>query len=107
MKVYVIDLDGTLCHTPYKDGKPQYYESTPKTNRIAKINSLYEEGNYIIIETARGKASGKNWFTFTQKQLDEWGLKYHRLRTNTKFVADYYIDDKAIHDREFFNDERV
>ena len=108
-KVYVVDLDDTLCHTPYglgPDGKPgpQYFDSTPKIDRIKKINELHDSGAIIIIETARGTMSGKSWFYHTLDQLKTWGLKFDHLRSGVKYVADVYIDDKAMHDEDFFSD---
>ena len=41
-----------------------------------KINELYEQGNYIIFQTARGKSSGKDWTDLTKSQLKNWGFKY-------------------------------
>ena len=55
MKIYV-DIDNTICKTI--DG--QYKESTPYTDRIEKINKLYEEGNTIIFHTARGMGRTSN-----------------------------------------------
>ena len=107
-KVYVVDLDDTLCDTPYgvgPDGKegPQYFDSSPKMDRIEKINELYDSGAIIIIETARGTVSGKSWFYHTLDQLKTWGLRFDHLRSGVKYVADAYIDDKAISDKEFFD----
>ena len=95
---YCFDLDGTLCHTIQGD----YEESVPLFDRIRKVNQLYQEGNRIIVDTARGSETGLDWFTVTKDQLDRWGVMYHVLRTGTKMAADYYIDDKAIVDHEFF-----
>ena len=54
MSIYVVDLDGTLCHTESNpDGHGmKYYEATPYPDRIEKINKLWEEGHTIIIESA-------------------------------------------------------
>ena len=96
--IYCFDLDGTLCNTV----NGVYEKSSPLYNRIKKVNNLYEEGHHIIIETARGSVTGVNWFELTKSQLDEWGVKYHELRTGVKKYADYYIDDKAVKDKDFF-----
>ena len=97
--IYVFDLDGTLCDT-----KGNYYEkATPKKDRIRLVNDLYDDGHTIIIDTARGCASGKNWWYFTVEQLKSWGVKFHTLRTGVKFGADIFIDDKGFNDKEFFN----
>jgi hypothetical protein len=105
MKRYVIDLDQTLCITKKnKDGSWNYLQALPIPERINKINKLANEGNYIIIETARGFWTKRNWYMETYNQLISWGLLFHELRTGVKFYADYYIDDKAINDKDFFNE---
>ena len=108
-KTYVVDLDHTLCDTKRivdESGKErwEYYESTPYQDRIEKINKLWEDGNTIIIETARGCGSKLNHYEQTFNQLRSWGLKFHTLRTGVKFGADNYIDDKSINSEDFFND---
>lgn len=105
MKRYVIDLDNTLCDTKRKeDGNWDYLGAKPFIKRIEKVNMLYEEGNYIIIETARGCVSGKDWYPQTFEQLVTFGLKFHILRAGVKFNGDYFIDDKAVSDKDFFKD---
>jgi len=96
--IYCFDLDGTLCTNT--DGK--YKEAAPFQDRIDIVNELYEKGNTIIIDTARGCTTGKDWSGFTINQLAEWGVKYSTLYTGTKVHADIYVDDKAISDSEFF-----
>ena len=98
--VYCFDLDGTLCNT---DGN-NYKDSTPKKDRIKIVNTLYDDGHTILIDTARGCVSGKNYFFFTMEQLKSWGIKFHTLRTGVKFGADIFIDDKGIKDQRFFKD---
>ena len=48
--------------------------------RIKLVNKLFDEGNTIIIDTARGSVSGKNYFFFTVNQLKSWGVKFHTVR---------------------------
>jgi len=98
--VYCFDLDGTLCNTDDNN----YKDSTPKKKRIEIVNTLYEDGHTILIDTARGCVSGKNYFFFTMDQLKLWGVKFHTLRTGVKFGADVFIDDKGIQDQRFFKD---
>lgn len=97
--IYCFDLDGTLCNTE----KNIYEKSTPIKERIHIVNKLYDEGHTIIIDSARGCVSGKNWWYFTLNQLKEWNVKFHTLRTGIKFGADIFIDDKATNDKIFFN----
>ena len=42
---------------------------------VERINELYDEGNYIILMTARGRGSGKNWTELTREQMEHWGIK--------------------------------
>lgn len=101
---FVFDLDNTICDTiKDQDGNWDYLNAKPFEERIDKINQLFEKGNYIIIETARGCVSKKNWYEQTYNQLIDFGLKFHELRTGVKFNADYFVDDKAINSEDFFN----
>jgi len=103
-KTYVFDLDHTLCNTLKKEnGDWDYFGAIPYMNRIEKVNQLFKDGNTIYIETARGSSSKNNWYIETYEQLISWGLKFHQLRVGVKLVADYYIDDKGINDKEFFD----
>lgn len=95
---YCFDLDNTLCITIDGD----YKNSKPNQDRINIVNDLYDEGNIIYIDSARGSTTKIDWLEFTKKQLEGWGLKYHFLRVGTKFDADIFIDDKGISDTSFF-----
>tara|TARA_B100002019_G_C21245905_1_gene588236 strand:- start:1135 stop:1887 length:753 start_codon:yes stop_codon:yes gene_type:complete len=95
---YCFDLDGTICDTPCdSDGHNQrYWESTPIPFMVETVNRLYDEGHYIIIMTARGRGSGKDWTDLTKGFLDKWGVKYHELEPMFhKPTADIFIDDKG------------
>ena len=77
--IYVVDLDDTLCKTEMgvgPDGKrgPQYFDSTPISDRINKINELHDGGHIIIIETARVIIQMNLGFLKTLNQLKDWGL---------------------------------
>jgi hypothetical protein len=102
---YVFDIDGTLC----SNTNGEYLSAKPLTERVNKVNALYDAGHYIVLFTARGmSSSGGNklvarirWFRTTQAQLLDWGVKYHELKLG-KPAGDYYVDDKAISDVDFF-----
>ena len=51
------DLDGVICNNTYGDDANAF----PFENSIKKINQLYNEGNYIIIFTARFSLIFKNY----------------------------------------------
>jgi hydroxymethylpyrimidine pyrophosphatase-like HAD family hydrolase len=98
--IYVFDLDGTLCENA-KDGQ-SVYEVRPFPDRILLVNKLYDEGHTIMIDTARGSRTGLPHQEKTEEQLKRWGIKYHQLRTGTKFFGHFYVDDKGLGDKEFF-----
>ena len=95
---YCFDIDGTICDTPLDEfGKPDYLNSKPNYLVRNKINELYDMGNHIIFQTARGKSSGKDWTELTEYQLREWGFKYNELfKMFCKPTADLFIDDKGL-----------
>jgi cytidyltransferase-like protein len=95
---YCFDLDGTICNTPCDpDGHNQrYWDSTPIPFMVETVNRLYDEGHKIIIMTARGRGSGKDWTELTTNCLKDWGVKYHELEPMFhKPTADIFIDDKG------------
>ena len=94
---YCFDIDGTLCDTPNNQkGKPDYENAQPFPFMIEQVNRLYDEGHYIIMQTARGRGSGIDHTNLTKEQLDEWGYKYHELFPMfCKPTADIFIDDKG------------
>jgi hypothetical protein len=98
MKIYV-DIDETIC---YYEAERKYEKALPISERIVKINSLYEDGNEITYYTARGSITGIDWHNITKKQLDEWGCKYHNLSVGEKPHYDLFICDKAVNSEEFF-----
>ena len=102
---YVFDIDGTICSLT--DG--EYDDAVPFKDRIAIVNKLYDEGHTILFNTARGMGRSGNAVYYaervfkkkTEKQLREWGVKFHRLFTG-KPSGDVYVDDKAVRDDQFF-----
>ena len=104
---YCFDIDGTLCDTPNNElGKPDYVNATSIPFMVDKVNSLYDSGNYIILQTARGKGSGIDWTDFTKEQLKKWGYKYHELFPMfCKPTADIFIDDKGINVEDWKNQQ--
>lgn len=98
-EIYCFDLDGTICSI-----ESDYSMAKPIKHRIEYINELFDNGKTILIDTARGSMTGINWYSLTETQLKNWGVKYHLLRVGTKLNADIYIDDKGINDKTFFDD---
>lgn len=90
-RIFCFDIDGTLCSENCK-----YEKAMPIHKIINIINKLFNNKNKIILFTSRGYTSGFDWRALTEKQLLEWGVKYHELILKKPY-ADYYIDNKAIH----------
>ena len=88
---YAFDIDNTLVRTVGND----YPNSTPIQHRIDRVNSLFDEGHTIYLFTARGMASGKDYLELTTKQMQDFGVKHHRIIMG-KPDADLFVDDKAI-----------
>ena len=99
MKKFCFDLDNTLCET--SDG--DYENSKPIREAINSVNKLHEQGNYIIIYTARmmGRCNGnislvyESIYELTKNQLNDWGIRYHNLILG-KPEFDVLVDDKSI-----------
>ncbi len=87
MKIYV-DIDETIC---FYDGVERrgYRNAIPNYKNIDKINKLYDEDNHITYWTARGSVSKIDYYDLTEKQLNEWGCKYHELSVGEK--PDYHL----------------
>ncbi len=91
-KRFVFDIDGVIAKIQPKN---DYALSEPDEQMIRAINRLYDAGNTIVLNTARGYVTGIDWTEVTVLQLNKWGLKYHELHFG-KPNADYYIDDKML-----------
>ena len=97
-RVLAFDIDGVICKTTDSD----YQNSIPKVRAIKKINSLYDDGNEIIIFTARFMGRTNNnyekahalGYDFTLKQSKSWNVKFNKLIFG-KPSFDLLIDDKA------------
>ena len=96
MKVYIIDIDGTIWTEYYlKDGSQDYKKAKPIKERVAKINNLFKEGNEIHYWTARGTVTRINHYDLTLNQLKKWNCKFHSLSVGEKPNYDLLICDKT------------
>lgn len=94
--IYCFDIDGVICTNTWGE----YELAEPRPDAIERINDLYEQGNTIVLQTARGSETGIDWRPITERQLAEWGLRYHALHFG-KPNADVYVDDRGIGLREW------
>lgn len=91
-KIFVFDIDGVIAQIR-KD--LSYGETGPNEEMVKIVNELYDMGNRIVLFTARGYVTGIDWRETTEKQMKDWGVKYHELHMG-KPNADYYVDDKML-----------
>lgn len=109
-KLIAVDLDDTLCTRPISNehlGKLKYNYCTPIVDNIELINKLYDNGHTVYIYTARGMFTFNmdvslvysELYELTNKQLQDWGVKYHKLVMG-KQPFDFLLDDKALSLRE-------
>lgn len=89
---FVFDIDGVVA---FLSPENNYVLAKPNIEIINKINDLYNAGHTIILFTARGSKTGIDWAATTEKQMREWGVRFHELRLGKPF-ADYYIDDRML-----------
>ena len=99
---WCFDLDNTLVNTKGSD----YENATPIPEAVTKVQKYWNCGDHIIIMTARGSGSKKDWREFTAKQLTEFGIPYHQLIVGLKpGGVDVFVDDKAINSLDWLADE--
>jgi hypothetical protein len=101
-----VDLDDTLCYYQENTNNTNYSFAKPKIDKINLINSYYEQGAIITIYTARGTKTGINWKNITEKQLLEWGVKYHNLLFG-KPAFDILIDDKVLNSIYYWSEDNI
>ena len=102
MMRWCFDLDNTLVRTEGSD----YKTATPIPAAVAKVQEYKRRGDHIIIMTARGSGSKKDWREFTEKQLLEFGIPFDQLIVGLKpGGVDVFVDDKAINALDWLADE--
>lgn len=91
-RTLVVDIDGVIATlVPDND----YTKARPIPENIARVNALYDAGHHLVLYTARGSATGRDWREFTVAQMAQWGVRHHELRLG-KPAADFYIDDRLL-----------
>jgi len=97
-KVYVIDIDGTICKSfNYKTfTDDEYIARKPIKSAVEKLRKLHANGNRIILNTAR------NWDVHgvTKKWLAIHSIPYDTLVMG-KPLGDFYVDDRNMSLKEF------
>ena len=103
MTRWCFDLDNTLVRTEGSD----YENALPIEAAIKRVQEYKRRGDHIIIMTARGSGSKKDWREFTEKQLLEFGIPFDQLIVGLKpGGVDFFVDDKAVNVLDWMVDEK-
>lgn len=113
-KIYVFDLDHTICiPQDFDDTARRYGQAEPIIEMIEFIQDLHRWKHRIIIHTARRMLTHKGNLLMIEQDVGEvtrqW-LKEHNVPYDElifgKPYGDFYIDDKAIDANELLEDLR-
>lgn len=106
MNTFIIDIDGVICHAPNNpDGSYDYPNAHPVTSVIKRINQLYDDGNTIILLTARGYRTFNGDLEkikeFHEPIFIEWlkkhNVKHHKLIMGKPWGPNpIYVDDRGL-----------
>ena len=98
MKIFIIDIDGTICeHIRNEDGIEKMRNAKPYPDVIKLVNKWYDEGNYICFFTARTSEHE----AVTREWLKKHGVMYHQLICNKPrklppYTEYHFIDDAHV-----------
>ena len=97
-KIFIIDVDGTICENiRNEEGLERMEHAKPFKESIEKINDLYDQGNYVCFFTARTDEHKK----VTELWLKKHKVKYHQIIFNKprkirEFATYHFVDDTRI-----------
>jgi uncharacterized HAD superfamily protein len=95
-KVYLIDIDGTVCDDIKNENSHLYSTANPYKNSRETLNKWYDEGNIITFFTARESKDRE----VTEKWLKDNGFKYHGLIMDKPRIKDgqtyHWIDNRPV-----------
>lgn len=90
-----VDLDGVLVENSGRHFKPQWGQTKAIKENIEVINKLYDTKKvHIIITTARLETP--MWHEITKNQLEDLGIKYHRLIMGLPHAQRIIINDYSL-----------
>lgn len=93
-KVFLIDIDGTICDDIPNEDSHLYPSAKPFPDALRIINKWYNEGDIITFFTARESKDRE----VTEKWLEKNGFKYHGLVMDKPRIKEgqtyHWIDNK-------------
>lgn len=84
-RVYLIDIDGTICDDIRNEESHLYPTAKPFEGSKEEINKLYDEGNKIVFFTARENKDR----SITIEWLNTHGFKFHDLIMDKPRIKGY------------------
>lgn len=95
-KVFLIDIDGTVCDDIKNEDNHLYPTANPLPNAREILNKWYDDGNVITFFTARESKDRE----VTEKWLNDNGFKYHGLVMDKPRIKDgqeyVWIDNRKV-----------
>jgi len=95
-KVYLIDIDGTICDDIKNEDSHLYATAEHFPDALETLNKWYDEGNVITFFTARESKDRE----VTEQWLKEKGFKYHGLLMDKPRIKDgqeyHWVDNRKV-----------
>lgn len=95
-RVFLIDIDGTICDDIKNEDSHLYPDAGVYPDALTIINKWYDEGNVITFFTARESKDR----AATEKWLSDHGFKYHGLVMDKPRIKDeqeyVWIDNRKV-----------
>jgi len=95
-KVFLIDIDGTICDDIKNEDSHLYSTAKPFSEAKKIINKWFDEGHHITFFTARESKDRE----VTETWLKEHGFNYHGLVTDKPRIKDgeeyCWIDNRKV-----------
>lgn len=90
MKIFLIDIDGTICDDIKNEDSHLYPDAKPIKGSIEQINKWFDEGHHITFFTAREEKDREATILW----LDKHNIRYHGLimgKPRCKNIDDEYV----------------
>jgi hypothetical protein len=89
VRTFLIDLDGVIYKNGTRFWEPRWAETEVIPSARAKVNDLYDAGNYIVLVTSRLDSFRQA----TLEQLRRDGVKFHQVITGVYHGCRVVIND--------------
>lgn len=95
-KVFLIDIDGTICDDIKNEDSHLFPTAKPYKNSREILNKWYDDGNIITFFTARESKDRE----VTEQWLKDNGFKYHGLIMDKPRIKDgqtyHWVDNRPV-----------